>query len=478
MEAPFGAKVPKKGRKVNDMKRLKKALALALALTVVMAYSAVGAFAAGKGTIKINPPSGLQDTDTNVYKIYKVFDADGNGTNISYKLCSGDTLSADMTAAGFSVDSSGNVKGPSGNDLTAEAIAAIAKYVTDEDLVDTVNATGKTAVTSKQLDNGYYYITTSTGTAVTINSTNPNVTVNDKNTVPGLTKVISAASSYDADGKKALAQIGTDVEFTSTITVGKGMKGYVFHDKMSSGLTLKADTIDVTYSEKPDGYGTETVKTGEAAENDTIVIEFPDGLAEGTTITIKYKATINELALEDDPENNTAYVKYGNEDSNNKTPNEETKVWNAQIGVKKYDGAKADDKPLEGAGFKLKNSEGKYYHLEGTVVSWVDKAAGDEHVSNGNGTVPAFTGLADGAYTLEETTIPSGYTKATDKTITIAASNYTNENLSQTAEVENQKGTPLPTTGGIGTTIFYIVGAILVVGAGILLISRRRMQAK
>ena len=91
--------------------------------------------------------------------------------------------------------------------------------------------------------------------------------------------------------------------------------------------------------------------------------------------------------------------------------------------------------------------------------------------------VESFTGLVDGTYTLVEKTVPSGYNKAADSTFTIAASDYTSDNLVQTAEVINNSGAELPSTGGICTTIFYIIGAILVIGAGVLLVTRRRMNA-
>ncbi len=472
------------------MKKTSKILALVLVVAMVVAMG-VGtvAFAAGTGTIKITPPSGLQTTDTNQYKIYKVFDADGDGTNISYKLCSGDTLSEDMIAAGFSVDSAGNVFGPT--TLNADAIAAIAGYVTEDDLVATLTATGSTAVTAEGLANGYYYITTSTGTAVTISSTNPNAEVQDKNTVPTLTKVITDASSYDADGKKALAQIGTDVEYTATITVGKGAKGYEFHDTMSSGLTYKPETLSIKVS-KEEVAAANYDKTTAAGE--TITIKFNDEyiktLAEGTEIVITYKATINELALEEDPENNTAYVKYGDENSNNQTPDQTTETWNAEISVQKNDGngteATTDDKALPGAGFVLKNNDGKYYHLGGTasapVVEWnTEYVEADIHTSDANGKVAPFTGLCAGTYTLEEVVVPSGFNKAADTDVTILSTGettYTDANLDQTATIVNNKGAELPETGGIGTTIFYVVGAILVVGAVVILVTRRRMRAR
>jgi LPXTG-motif cell wall-anchored protein len=208
---------------------------------------------------------------------------------------------------------------------------------------------------------------------------------------------------------------------------------------------------------------------------DTLTITFADGIAENTKITIKYVGTVNSDALTVDTGKNTARVDYGDENSNNHTPDSETNVYNAKFTVTKKDGK---DQPLAGAGFVVKNADNKYYKKDGTVVSWVtDIAQATEYTSNASGVVESFTGLVDGTYTLVEKTVPSGYNKAADSTFTIAASDYTAANLVQTAEVINNKGAELPSTGGIGTTIFYVIGAILVLGAGILLVTRRRMNA-
>ena len=90
----------------------------------------------------------------------------------------------------------------------------------------------------------------------------------------------------------------------------------------------------------------------------------------------------------------------------------------------------------------------------------------------------AFTGLANGTYTLVEKTVPAGYNKAADSTFTISEGNYTATNLEQTSTVINEAGSVLPSTGGIGTTIFYAIGAVLVIGAGIVLVTRRRMNVQ
>ena len=441
---------------------MKKLVSIVLALAMILMVSA--AFA---GTITVTPPSGLPADATTTYHVYRVFDAVvGSNGAISYKLVSG----KNAPPAGFTVDSAGNVSysgsGTNG-ELTAEDIAALKAYITDADLVATLTATGSEAVTSSNLADGYFFIDTTTGSLVTVDSTNPNANVNDKNSVPEIDKKITGASDITDSGKKALAQIGTDVEFTASITVGKGSINLVFHDTMDEGLTYKGnDNVTVT-GVAADKY---TIKAT-PDEGDTITITFADGIAEGTKIDIVYKATINEEALT--KLENDAYLTYGDSYS---TEHTSTETYNAEISVIKYDGDKADAKYLGGAGFKLKNADGKYYKLTGTVVSWEDEEEdGDEHVSAAaDGKVPAFIGLANGTYTLVETTVPDGYNKAADVSLTIVSGDYSLDNLQQVAEIENKTGTELPSTGGIGTTIFYILGGLLVIGAAVVLVARRK----
>ena len=451
------------------MKKMRKIFALLMAMIMVLGMSTM-VFAAGTGSITITPPTDVDDSVDITYNVYKVFDADGNGTAISYKLVSG----KNTAPAGFTVDTAGNVtySGTSTTgELTQDDIDAIAAYVASDSPVATVTSTGGAAAVASNLPNGYYYITTTTGTVVTIDSTNPNAEVTDKNIVPGVDKKITGASSYDTDGKKALAQVGTEVTFTATITVGKGQIGYEFNDTMSSGLTYVADSLTVT--------GIPAAGYTATASGQTINVEFDDTeiakLAQGAEIVLTYKATITENALNDDPENNTATISYGNNSQYTSEPST-TQVYNAQFSVNKKDG---NGDPLADAGFVIANADGKYYKLDNGVVTWVDSIdAADEHVSDDQGAVAPFTGLANGTYTLIEKTVPAGYNKAADSTFTVAEHDYTADNLQQEADVTNNSGTELPSTGGIGTTIFYIIGAILVIGAGVVLVTRRRMNAQ
>ena len=470
------------------MKSIKRALALILAAAMILAMS-LTSFAEGTGTITITPPSGTPGTAENTYKIYKVFEADGNGTNISYKLVSGKTT----VPAGFEKDDAGNVlytanKGKKEEDegfvkeLTADDIAAIKAYVTEDDVVATATSVGTAAAVSEALPNGFYFIMTSTGTVVTIDSTNPDVEVIDKNTVPSIEKKVATAANAEKKDE-VLAQIGKDVTYTVTITVGKGAKKYVFHDVMGEGLEYN-DDVEITGVSKNEYTVKETPDAG-----DTITVEFADDIEEGTEIIITYSAKVTMEAYSEDPLNNTATIQYGD---NKATFSDATRVYNAKINVAKVDGngteTTDDDEPLEGVGFKLMNSDGDFYkYTEAEGVTWVSKEKADEKVTaetedeEGNiiaGFTTPFIGLADGTYTLVETKVLPGYNRAEDIKVIIDGEDFEDTNLKQVVSIANNKGTVLPATGGTGTKMFYIIGSILVIGAGIILVAKRRMNLK
>ena len=469
------------------MKKLSKVLVLVLSAIMILAMS-VSVFAAeeidsgknGPASITITLPTEEEAPTTAVkYTVYKVFDAtnDGSSSAIAYKIDSANgNLTAAMTAAGFSVDTAGNVSGPAGTQLNDAAIAAIAAYAKDK-IGEFTAPAGAGTLKITGLEYGYYYITTTTGSVVTVDSTNPNATVNDKNTVPVVDKSITGVGdgSYDQAGQNAIAQVGTKVTYTGTITVGNGAQNYVYHDKMESVLLFDSTSVVVKAGSTTMTAGTDYTLVTSPSDDCTFEVKFEDAsvskLEAGSTITIEYKATVTSDALTTDPANNTAYISYGD---GGKSTSDSTNVYNAKFTVTKQDG---DNKPLPGAGFVIKNAAGKYYKIENNVVSWVNNEAdATEYTSDANGAVTPFTGLADGTYTLHEKTVPAGYNAAADSTFTIAAGDYTAGNLEQEATVTNNAGTELPATGGIGTTIFYVLGSLLVIGCGIVLVSRKRMQ--
>lgn len=510
---------------------MKKILALVVALMLVLGMTT--AFAAtinagndtdgfsgtGPASITVTCPTYTDDeiaagaVNTNTYKIYKVFDATvtADGSGISYTRMAGKST----VPAGFTADSNGYVTYSgtgTGGELAAADITAIKNYIAGDTPIAVVHTNNDASFTVTGLEYGYYFIDTTVGTLVTVNSTKPNASVTDKNAIPPLDKKITGASSIDAAGKKAIEEVGKDVEYTVTTTIQKGAENYIFYDKMDAGLAYNKDVK--IYTENPAG------KTGaaelantywtkdETATNDyTFKVTFDNEWQKAnpnTDLWIVYSAKVTAEGLTVDPLKNTAHIEFGHNPGDHKTPYSGTKTYGAEINVVKNEevpegtagATKIGDKwykPLAGAGFVLKNSAGKYYQYHAAVaepaadayISWVDSIDdATEFTSQADGTLNGeFKGLAAGTYTLEEKTVPASYTKANDISVTIKPADntdtdvFTAANLIQSRTVENIKGTALPSTGGMGTTLLYVGGSILVLAAVILLVTKRRMGA-
>lgn len=467
---------------------MKKVLAVVAALAVAVLIAVpTAAHAAGTGTITITPPTDTPANTTNTYKIYKIFEADGNGTNISYKLPSGKSLTEDM-ATYFDVDSAGNVtvkdaaKNAQG-ELTSNAINAIKSWlnITDSTTADyTATSTGTANATVSNVANGYYYITTSNGSAVTITSTNPDATVNDKNTIPNVDKKITGVGtgSVDSGGQKAIAQVGTTVSYQSDVTVYNTTTNLEFTDAMGQGLSYNSETANLTVKV---GDATATKDTDYTVTSTTsgFTIKFNDSYISGlssspATINISYSATITSDALTKDAAKNTASIKYGDPNTNTRSSTHQPEVYNAKYTVTKVDG---NNQALAGAGFVIKNASNKYYKKDDNNVSWVDSESdATELTTTSDSNVVTFTGLANGTYTLVEKTVPSGYNKAADVSFEVKSGDYSTTNLEQSTIITNNAGSAMPSTGDIGTRILYAVGILLIIAGAGYLIARRRMQ--
>jgi len=476
---------------------MKKLVSIVLALALVLLC--MSAFAADDLTVTV------EDTNKGqTYTIYKIFDAvvdEGRAAGddgISYKIPSGKE-SAFTGNAYFDVDTAGNVTAKS---TTTSAVLATPAFRTWAEgfgtSVGTFTGDGSDKA-FEDLTDGYYFITTTTGTLITVTSIAPSMTVVDKNPPTEIDKEITgvADGSVKTDKEKAIAQVGTVVDFEVRIPIANGAINYAFKDDMSAGLTNNEDvTVYLADSKGADlpasptaiasgdeGYGTLSYPT--TGDNE-IVISFRNAWLSanvGKEIVIRYSATVNADAVIADASNpNTARIEWGNTE-NPLTNEDHVDVYSAKIIVKKVDG---DNQALEGAGFILKNADNEYYINTNGIVSWgaeadateifpVQATDPDTNAKTGDA-VASFDGLPNGTYTLIEKTVPAGYNKAADQSLTIKdanANNLTTE-LTVRAEVTNNQGTELPSTGGIGTTIFYIVGGILLVGAAIILVSRRR----
>lgn len=490
---------------------MKKLVALVLTLTI-FALCGVAAFAAGSGIIEVTTPTGTTDTDKNTYTLYKVFDAITDGTgSYSYKKISGKTTAL---PAGFVEDDGGNIYfadivDTAGTDtfkvmingsetilknkttLDSTDISNIWNYVKNDSPVGSEAITGPGKVTFDGLDDGYYYVASTTGALVIIDSTRPKVEIVDKNEVPPMDKKITGASTIDADGKNAIAQVGTNVEYTLTITKKKGAENYILYDNLGAGLKYNKDAKVYIGTEEQTNTTGSTKYTKTTETDSALVVSFDNdwmaGLDDETVVKVVYTALVTEDALQTDPANNTAHLEYGHTPGENKTPTKTTHTYNAKFSVIKKDGK---GEFLAGAGFVLKNNNKYYKYTAATSVApekveWVDNIDdATEYTSNAtDGKLSGeFTGLADGTYTLVEKTVPSGYNKTADYTFTVKGADVAGgleaENLIQSSEVINNQGSELPSTGGIGTTIFYAVGGLMVLGAAIIMVSRRKAEAR
>ena len=482
------------------MKKMKKIFTLLIAMVMVLGMSTtVFAAVPTSGSITVNPNYKGQ-----TYTLYKLFDAkmtykeDGTLQAVTYQVPEGKTLPEDNKW--FELNDNGNVVAKEGVAVDwakdAEAITWAKSFGTPVQSPITAASDNDANVKWENLDWGYYFVTSSLGSFIGIDTDNPNVTIKDKNTPPSIDKSITGVAGEDvafnasaaeetsdtsAGAKEqAIAQIGDTVSYKLVVKVQPGGYNYVITDTLTN-LKIKADTFKVggaavAENEKVDAAGT-TITDGASTFTIKLSQTYLDSLKEATDLEITYDAVLDVTAAVADAANpNTVKLTYGTNPDNKSE--DQAKVWTAKVNVEKKAESETGD-PLPGAGFKLKNSEGKFYKWDATAgVTWVEEAQADEIFTGADGKLTKeFKGLKDGAYTLVESTVPDGYNKLEDTTVTITAADVTAGNLAQAKTVVNKAGSVLPSTGGIGTTIFYTIGAILVLGAGIVLVSKRRMNA-
>ncbi|MBR5616857.1 MAG: LPXTG cell wall anchor domain-containing protein [Oscillospiraceae bacterium] len=442
---------------------MKKILALIMALALVMGL-AVTAFAADSYSITITPPNGIESA---TYKVYKVFNAvPGENNTISYTLVSGKTTAP----AGFTVDAAGNVSytgDATGDELTAADINAIKDYVTAADLVATVNVTNGDPVVVSLTDAGYYYIATTNGAVVGVDSTKPTAAVTDKNQVPTIEKEIYDINSDLTGGvTSASTSFGSYITFNLSITIpATTPAGTVIqvYDEMDGALdaqgTLAGKYTDLGFVGNAGWNGWEDTHLGTITVNANNV---------GKTIVLQYTADfLGEYAVVGDAGNKNAAWLISDGYTSEKSENT---IYTYQVDVYKWTGTESNG--LAGAGFKLKDQWGNYYTEGQGTVTWTSN--GTELTTDAaEGYVISFVGIPSGTYTLEETTVPPGYNKAADEEIVITNANWVEDNR---VEVENKTGSELPSTGGIGTTLFYVIGTLMMTGAAVLMITKKRMS--
>ena len=482
------------------MKTMKRISCLLLALALMMALS-VTAFAAQEGTLTGGSITINDAVPGQIYKAYQILYLESYNKDdgaYAYKANSAWETWLRTQTSYVSFDGQGYVTWVEGADPAAFAKLAqveAAKMTADVTATAPAAAEGKTysTVQFNNLKLGYYLIDTTLGTLCSLDTTNPDVVMEEKNEVPTNVKTVEEDSTGKY-GEKNDADIGQTVNFKSTITAQAGAENYVFHDTMSAGLTYTGVT-GITLNGTTVDASNYTV-SAPAADGDTFDVTFTqafcDTLKANDQIVISYTATLNENAViagEGNP--NTSKLSYGDSSNTQYTPDSQTKTYTWDVDVFKYTMKGETEKALAGATFTLsKNADGSNpiaLVSEGNNVYRVAK-------TGETGTVTEITTDATGKFTIQgldadtyyltETAAPAGYNKlAGPVTIVIGENgvvNGTTEAPQGVDEVKvlNQTGAELPSTGGIGTTIFYILGSVLLVGAAVLLITKKRMSAE
>ena len=496
------------------MKVIKKITAIMLSIMMVLGMSSVvsaagtttsGTYGDNNGIITIE--NAKKDKTYTIYRILKLesFSREENRQEGNYAYTLEDGWDDFLTKY-----STGNYLKKDGNtgyvtwDSTKTDYEAFAKdaltYAREKSIAPAklpVTASEDGTVSFSELPLGYYLVDSSAGALCSLDTTDKDVTIQEKNGVPSVKKEVQEDST-SVWGTSNTADIGDTVNFKTTITAQAGAQNYVLHDKMSDGLTFENAVNAVTVKIQKSGTSGETpvdssnyeVKTSGFPSGDTCTFHvefkqtFCDDLANGDQIIIYYSAKLNDNAKIKTNENkNETWLGYGD---NNFTTHETTTTYTYEIPVFKYTIETAStQKPLAKAVFKLsKKSDGtetikiKQKTSESNVYLVDSNVTTTEITTDSTGKFK-IQGLDAGTYYLTETKQPDGYNKLTSP-ITININENGQITVDGTTvtqvEVENKSGSLLPSTGGRGTTLFYILGAILVVGAGVVLITKKRMK--
>ena len=460
------------------MKKTKRIATVLLALVMVLSLS-VCAFAAGTNSITVN---GAQGGET--YKIYKMLDLkvdlDKNAYSYTVNDAWNNFFTGEGAGAAYVTIDNGYVTWKAGMDTAEnmEAFAkAAAKYASDNEVAAVAEQTpaADSNIVFNNLDSGYYLITSTNGTLAMVDTTpaNTDPVVDEKNPNPTIDKEVMEDST-GTWGDSNSAQIGDTVYFRTTVNLKHGAKNYVLHDVMGEELTLNADSITVVGLTKGTDY---TVVTTGLTDGCDFEVRFTqsylDTISTETEVVVTYSAVLNEKAKVESSALNKTQLTWGDK---NGTTWDQTETKTYEFAVLKYAGADTAKHPLAGAVFQLKDANGN-------VVKLVKVSDTEYRVANGNeaGAVDRFTTVETGEivikgvdldkYTLVEIEAPEGYNKLKDPVeVTVKADN------ALVVDVPNNTGAELPSTGGIGTTIFYVVGGILVVGAAVVLTTRKRME--
>ena len=505
------------------MKHIKKLASLLLALVMVFALATTAFAEETAYSITIN-----NSAKDHTYEAYQIFTGDLSGTTLSNIVWGSGVSEAGQTALGDAAAKAETLK----TEADAKAFAkAVAPYLTTAAGSANTVTDGKYVISG--LAAGYYLVKDQDGsltgdadayteyiikvvsdTTATPKSSVPTVEkkVKDTNDSTGVTSDWQDSADYD---------IGDSIPFQLKATLANNVSSYttykvVFHDTLSKGLTYNNDAKVYIGGTETNGFT--VTATVNADGTTTLTVSCDDvkalGAGNSSVITVEYTVKLNENAVLGSAGNpNEVYLEYSNnpnksENGNNETgetPKDVVIVFTYKTIINKVD---SENAPLTGAAFKLeKLIKGK----DGAADTWTTVK---EFTVDETTTSFTFSGLDDGQYKLTETKTPAGYNtidpiyfvieathdvtadaptlKTLNAYLTDANGNKQTEmkdgesvNIdlgtvdltagSITTTVVNKSGAQLPETGGIGTTIFYVLGGVLVLAAVVLLVTKKRM---
>lgn len=507
------------------MKLIKKIAAIMFAFMMVVSMSCnVKAddttTETGEGKIKIN--NAIPGQTYKIYKILELESYDPTTGNYAYKVTpewksfvenEGQTYLTKVDGTDYV-----NWVGDSTNDgahvkeFAEKAIAYVKKGNSPVKKYTSKNATAASAeqatttVTFDSLPLGYYLVDSSAGSLCGLDTTAKEVTIEEKNDVPTVEKKVSNEQEGTFD-KSTFANIGDRVYFSSKITVKDGAENYVLHDKMDDGLTLDTDSVKVklklndTTLVKGTDYQVITNVTDVSEDSKcTFHITFKDNfytqIKSNDEVIVTYSATLNERAFvghddQHDGNKNKTWLGYGDSKI---TVDSKVNVFTLKLPVCKYTMKDGTKKYLKNAKFKLHDSNNAIINLvkpketeEVYRKALVTEASTIQEITTTDTGKFEVQGLAPGTYYLEETEAPKGYNKLASKItiiidnnnlLTVNGKNTIDNKLITEVGVENKTGTVLPSTGGAGTTMIYLIGGALVLGSGVVLATKRRVKNK
>lgn len=466
------------------------------ALGLTLAFGTVAPALAASITIQ-NP------VDNETYTAYKIFDVTNSGEAYNYYTNSVAVYNALNTYINFTHREGSNVWTATGL-AEGKTAADLAQYLNGLTNLSTLFGEGHTASVDSEdgslkvndLVAGYYFVDSSLGSLCALETATDAATVEEKNSVPSISKGVREGTDGEY-GETATIDIIDEIDYQLIVNTGTGFAGlgngvdadYTIVDTLPDGVTFNAGSVSVSDWDSDDYQVTEpTVENGNTL---TIVLKKDKlaSLGQNVDITITYTARADEgFTLGSEGETNTVKLTYKNQVIEDSAIVKSYQIKGDAEGMKftKVDGS--TQAPLTGVKFILQREDGKYAKLDAdsTLQQWVDTEKDATRLETDSaGHIYAY-GLDAGDYTLTEVEALPGYNVLTESiSVTIGEDGsvtYDIEGDGQDAGgniiVENNTGSELPSTGGMGTTVLYVVGGALVVGTGITLVVRRRMSAE